>query len=57
MHTTGTLRDLGEGGTEVVICQRSVPEPLRSPDARAGFITSLDKLDDHLARMIPKEPP
>lgn len=51
MHTTATLTDLGDGTTEVVIHQRHVPEPMRSPEARAGFLTSLDKLEEHLARL------
>jgi uncharacterized protein YndB with AHSA1/START domain len=52
MHTTGTLTDLGNGSTEVVIHQQHVPEPMRSAEARAGFLTSLDKLDEHLAHLI-----
>jgi uncharacterized protein YndB with AHSA1/START domain len=52
MHTTSTLTDLGDGTTEVVIHQRHVPEAMRSPDARAGFLTSLDKLDLHLDRLM-----
>ncbi len=51
MHTTSTLSDLGEGSTEVVIHQRNVPELMRLPEARAGFLTSLDKLEDHLAHL------
>jgi uncharacterized protein YndB with AHSA1/START domain len=51
LHTAGTLTDLGDGGTEVVIHQRNVPEPMRSPEARAGFRTSLDKLEQHLRRL------
>ena len=54
MHTTSTLTDLGDGSTEVVINQRHVPESMRSPEARAGFVTSLDKLDEHLARLTRK---
>jgi uncharacterized protein YndB with AHSA1/START domain len=57
MHTTGTLVDLGDGGTEVVIHQRHVPEPMRSPEARDRFLTSLDKLDEHLTRLMGKERP
>lgn len=57
LHTTGTLTDLGENRTEVVIHQRHVPEPMRSPEARAGFRTSLDKLEEHLARLTRKERP
>ncbi|HMK96977.1 MAG TPA: SRPBCC domain-containing protein [Acidimicrobiales bacterium] len=55
VHTTSTLSDLGDGSTEVVIHQRHVPEPMRSPEARAGFLTSLDRFDEHLARLIEKE--
>jgi hypothetical protein len=57
MQTTGTLTDLGDGSTEVVIHQRHVPESMRTPEARAGFLTSLDKLDEHLARLTRKERP
>ena len=57
MHTTGTLTGLGDGSTEIVISQRQVPEPMRSPEARAGFLTSLDKLEEHLARVIREERP
>ena len=51
MHTTSTLTDLGEGETAVVIQQRNVPEAMRMPDARAGFLTSLDHLEKHLAHL------
>lgn len=57
MHTTATLTDLGDGSTEVVIHQRHVPEPMRSPEARVGFLTSLDKLDEHLTRLIREDRP
>ena len=52
MHTTGTLIDRGDGSTEVVIHQRHVPEGMRSADAQAGFVTSLDKLEDYLAHRM-----
>jgi uncharacterized protein YndB with AHSA1/START domain len=52
MHTTSTLDDLGDGNTAVVIHQRHVPEAMRLPAARAGFLTSLDKLEEHLTRLI-----
>ncbi len=55
MHTTVSLTDLGDGTTEVVIHQRHVPEPIRSAEARAGFLTSLDKLEEHLARLTRQE--
>ncbi|MFI5956347.1 SRPBCC domain-containing protein [Cryptosporangium sp. NPDC051539] len=51
MHTTSTLTDLGDGTTEVVIHQRHVPDAPREPEARAGFATSLDELEEHLERM------
>ena len=57
VHTTSTLIDLGDDGTEVVIHQRRVPEPMRSPQARAGFLTSLDKLEEHLARLLEGDRP
>ncbi len=55
LHTTSTLRDLGDGSTEIAIHQRHVPEPMRSPEARAGFLTSLDKLEDHLSHLLREE--
>ena len=57
VHTTGTLTDLGNGSTEIVIEQRNVPEPMRSPEARAGFVTSLDRLDEHLAHLTREDRP
>ena len=52
MHTMSTLNDCGDGTTEVVIHQRNVPEMMRGPEARAGFVTSLDKLEEHLAHLV-----
>ncbi|MGY1747073.1 SRPBCC family protein [Blastococcus sp. SYSU D00695] len=57
MHTTGTLTDLGDGTTEVVISQRHVPAAMRSPEAQAGFLSSLDELAAHLARLIREDRP
>jgi hypothetical protein len=51
MHTTSTLDDLGDGRTAVVIHQRHVPAAMRVPDARAGFLSSLDKLEAHLTSL------
>jgi uncharacterized protein YndB with AHSA1/START domain len=53
METTSTLDDLGDGRTAIVIRQRHVPEAMRTPEARAGFRTSLDKLDDYLTHLTP----
>ena len=52
MHTTSTLDDLGDGITAVVIHQRNVPEAMRVPEARTGFLTSLTKLEEHLAHLM-----
>jgi hypothetical protein len=52
MHTTSTLDDLGDGTTAVVIHQRKVPAAMRLPEARAGFLTSLDKLEQHLDHLV-----
>jgi uncharacterized protein YndB with AHSA1/START domain len=57
LHTTGTLTDLGDGSTELVITQRNVPEPMRSAEARAGFLSSLDELEEHLSRLVQEEAP
>ena len=57
MQTTGILTDLGNGSTEIVIHQRHVPEARRSPEARAGFASSLDKLADHLAGLTREDRP
>ena len=51
VHTTGVLADFPGGKTVVSIRQRHVPEYMRSPEARAGWVTSLDKLEEHLARL------
>jgi len=51
MTTTSTLRDLGGTRTEVRIHQARVPEPYRSPEARAGFATSLDRFAAYLAAL------
>lgn len=52
MHTTSTLADLGDGTTAVVIHQRNVPEAMRRPEARTGFLSSLAKLEEHLAHVM-----
>ncbi|MFC8500788.1 SRPBCC domain-containing protein [Pedococcus sp. NPDC057267] len=55
LSTTNTLEDLGDGHTAVTITQRNVPEGMRRPQARAGFLTSLDKLERHLAALVQEE--
>lgn len=49
--TTSTFRDLGGTRTEVTIHQVNVPEAYRSPQARAGFSTSLDRFAAYLAQV------
>jgi len=49
MTTASTFTDLGDGRTRLVIHQTQVPEMYRSPDALAGFLTSLDRFDAYLA--------
>lgn len=48
MTMAATFVDLGDSRTEVRIRQTNVPEPLRSPQAQAGFRTSLDKFAAYL---------
>jgi uncharacterized protein YndB with AHSA1/START domain len=43
MTTTITFTDLGHGRTEVVTHQTNVPAMFATPEARAGFGTSLDR--------------
>jgi uncharacterized protein YndB with AHSA1/START domain len=43
MTTTITFVELGDGKTEVVTHQTNVPARFRSPEAQAGFLTSLDR--------------
>src|SRR5262245_32718056 len=47
--TTSTFVDIGDDRTEVRIHQMNVPEAFRSPQARAGFSTSLDRFAGYLA--------
>ncbi|MDX6205509.1 MAG: hypothetical protein QOF39_1566 [Frankiales bacterium] len=49
--TTSTFADLGPAGTEVTIRQRNVPAAFRSPQARAGFSTSLDRFAGYLGTL------
>ena len=51
MTTTSTFTDLGGHRTEVRIRQPKVPEPLRGPEARAGFLTSLDRFAAYLGQL------
>ena len=49
MTTTTTLTDLGDGRTEMRIHQTNVPEQFATPEAQAGFNSSLDRFETYLA--------
>ena len=49
MTTTITFIDLGDGTTEVVTHQANAPAPYRTPEARAGWATSLDRFAAYVA--------
>jgi uncharacterized protein YndB with AHSA1/START domain len=49
MTTTSTFVQLDNGRTEVRIHQTNVPEMFRSPEAQAGFQSSLDRFAAYLA--------
>jgi uncharacterized protein YndB with AHSA1/START domain len=51
MTTSSVLTDLGGGRTEVRIHQTRAPAPMLSPEARAGFLTSLDRFAAYLATL------
>jgi uncharacterized protein YndB with AHSA1/START domain len=51
MSVTATFTDLGDGRTEVHIRQTNVPEPMLTPEARAGFLTSLDRFATYLGEL------
>ena len=49
--TTSTFVDLDGSRTQLTIRQTNVPDAFRSPEARAGFSTSLDRFAAHLATL------
>jgi uncharacterized protein YndB with AHSA1/START domain len=57
MTTTSTFTDLGGARTEVCIRQAKVPEAFRSPEAQAGFVTSLDRCAAYLGTLVSGEAP
>jgi uncharacterized protein YndB with AHSA1/START domain len=56
MRTTITFVDLEDGRTEVITHQTNVPAARLSPEARAGFSTSLDRFDAYLAGLNAHQP-
>jgi uncharacterized protein YndB with AHSA1/START domain len=51
MTTTITLTELGDGRTEVVTHQANAPAAFATPQARAGFLTSLDRFGAYVAEL------
>jgi len=51
MTTTTIFVDLGDGRTEVRIHQTNVPEQFATPESQAGFKSSLDRFEAHLAEI------
>ena len=49
IEASTTFTDLGNGRTEVTITQQNVPAMYRSPEAQAGFKSSLDRFAAYLA--------
>jgi uncharacterized protein YndB with AHSA1/START domain len=56
MTVTATFTDLGDARTEVRIHQTNVPDAFRSPEAQAGFRTSLDRFATYLTALSGHEP-
>ncbi|MCU1457875.1 MAG: Activator of Hsp90 ATPase 1 family protein [Actinomycetia bacterium] len=52
MLTTITFKDLGDGSTEVTTHQTNVPAYINTPEAQAGFLTSLDRNDAYIKRLM-----
>lgn len=48
---TSTFVDLGDARTEVQIHQTNVPDAFRTPEAQAGFESSLDRFASYLATL------
>jgi uncharacterized protein YndB with AHSA1/START domain len=55
MTVTATFTDLGDDRTQLDIEQTNVPAQMMDPEARAGFLTSLDRFAGHLARLTRAE--
>jgi uncharacterized protein YndB with AHSA1/START domain len=52
MTTTISFVDLGDGLTEVTTHQVNVPEAYASPQAQAGFQTSLDRFEAYVQTLV-----
>ena len=47
---------LGPDRTEVRIHQTYIPDAFMAPEAQAGFLTSLDRFDEYLGRVVRSHP-
>jgi uncharacterized protein YndB with AHSA1/START domain len=47
-----TFVDVGDGTTEVITTQRGLPPRMRTPEARAGWSTALDKAAVYIASLV-----
>jgi uncharacterized protein YndB with AHSA1/START domain len=54
-RTSSTFTDLGDNRTQVQIRQTNAPDFMLTPEARAGFLTSLDKLSRYLLSLSAKD--
>ena len=52
MTTTITFTDLGDGTTEVVTHETAVPARYLTPEARAGWESSLDRFGGYIVRLV-----
>jgi uncharacterized protein YndB with AHSA1/START domain len=48
--------DRGEDGTEVITTQHGLPPAMRTPAARAGWRTALDRNTSYLASLVARGP-
>lgn len=48
LRSVSTFTDLGDGRTQVTIEQSNLPAAFLTPEAQAGFLSSLDKLGAYL---------
>lgn len=55
VFTEVTFVDLGDGTTEVVTTQRGLPPFMRTPEARAGWGTALDRAAAYIAAIAAGE--
>ncbi len=54
MRVTSDFVELGPERTEVRILQVKVPDAIRSPEAQAGFLSSLDRFAAYLGTLHPR---